>query len=194
VAPFLCVYKNSENNGIIINRDMANIVKKIDEFFNPKKSFYEMDGKTILEIKVVRPTTVSDRGVTQSDPLAAEQLFSVIHGIIKEEGEINHFSFEILVKNEKIKFIVACPNHLASHIESQIYAQYPMSQISRIVDYAPEIKNYSVIKGSSIVLSKKDYLPILTFRNFEVDPLSALTSSLSQVSGDEGLAIQIVKT
>ena len=171
---------------------MANIVKKIDEFFNPKKSFYEMDGKTILEIKVVRPTTVSDRGVTQSDPLAAEQLFSVIHGIIKEEGEINHFSFEILVKNEKIKFIVACPNHLASHIESQIYAQYPMSQISRIVDYAPEIKNYSVIKGSSIVLSKKDYLPILTFRNFEVDPLSALTSSLSQVSGDEGLAIQIV--
>jgi hypothetical protein len=168
------------------------IIKFLDEFFKPKKSIYEMDGKVVLEVKVVRPTVGSDKLSIQSDPLAAEQLFSVIHGIIKEDGESNHFSFEIFVQNEKIKFIVVCNEILATHIESQIYAQYPMAQINRIPDYSLDISNYQIIKGTGIGLLKKDYLPILTFRNFEVDPLSAITSSLSQVKGDEGLAIQII--
>lgn len=168
------------------------LIKSLDEFFKPKKSIFEMDGKVVLEVKVVRPTLGSDKLSIQSDPLAAEQLFSVIHGIIKEDGESNHFSFEIFVKNEKIKFIVVCNEILASHIESQIYAQYPMAQINRIPDYSLDISNYSLVKGTGIGLLKKDYLPILTFRNFEVDPLSAITSSLSQVKGDEGLAIQII--
>lgn len=170
---------------------MANLIKIIDDFLNPKKQVYSMENKSILEIKLVRPS-ITDKTFIQSFPLAAEQLFSVIHGIIKEEGEINHFSFEIFVQNEKIKFVVATPSHLSSHIESQIYAQYPNAQINRINDYASDISNYQYVKGSSIVLSKKEYLPILTFRNFEVDPLSAITSSLSQVKENEGLAIQIL--
>ncbi|NBO17390.1 MAG: DUF87 domain-containing protein [Proteobacteria bacterium] len=67
-----------------------------------------------------------------------------------------------------------------------------MAQITRIPDYAAEISSYQMVKGSGISLLKNYYLPILTFRNFEVDPLSAITSSLSQVKGDEGLAIQII--
>jgi len=167
-------------------------IKFLDDILKPKKSVFKMDGKVVLEIKVVRPTVGLDKSSIQSDPLAAEQLFSVIHGIIREDGEANHFSFEILVRNEKIKFIVACPEFLASHLESQLYAQYPMAQITRIQDYANEISNYQMVKGSGIALLKNYYLPILTFRNFEVDPLSAITSSLSQVKGDEGLAIQII--
>lgn len=169
-----------------------NLIKFLDNLFKPKKTVYEMENKVVLEIKIVRPTVNLDKNSIQSDPLAAEQLFSVIHGIIKEDGEENHFSFEILVKDEKIKFVVSCPEFLANHLESQIYAQYPMAQISRIADYSSQITNYQYIKGSGIKLLKNDYLPILTFRNFEVDPLSAITSSLTQVKGDEGLAIQII--
>jgi len=169
-----------------------NLIKFLDNLFKPKKTVYEMEDKVVLEIKIVRPTVNLDKNSIQSDPLAAEQLFSVIHGIIKEDGEENHFSFEILVKDEKIKFVVSCPEFLANHLESQIYAQYPMAQISRIADYSSQITNYQYIKGSGIKLLKNDYLPILTFRNFEVDPLSAITSSLTQVKGDEGLAIQII--
>ncbi len=169
-----------------------NLIKILDQFLKPKNTVHDIGNKVVLEVKVVRPSAGSDKVSIQSDPLAAEQLFSVIHGIIKEDGEANHFSFEIFVKNEKIKFIVVCPEILASHMESQIYAQYPMAQITRIPDYSEEISNYQLVKGSGISLLKKDYLPILTFRNFEVDPLSAITSSLSQVKGDEGLAIQIL--
>lgn len=169
-----------------------NLIKFLDNIFKPKKTSFELDNRVVFEIKVVRPSVSQDKSFIQSDPLAAEQLFSVIHGILKEDGMENHFSFEIFVKDEKIKFIVACPAFLATHLESQIYAQYPMAQITRIPDYASEIKNFQIVKGTSIKLLKKDYLPILTFRNFEVDPLSAITSSLSQVKSNEGLAIQIL--
>jgi len=169
-----------------------NLIKFLDQLFKPKKTIFEMENKVILEVKVVRPTVGLDKVSIQSDPLAAEQLFSVIHGILKEDGEDNHFSFEIVVKNEKIKFIVACSEILSSHLESQIYAQYPMAQITRIPDYTDEFANYQFIRGSGIKLLKSDFLPILTFRNFEVDPLSAITSSLSQVKAAEGLAIQII--
>lgn len=150
-----------------------------------------IDDKVFLEIKVTK-LNPDQRTDVQSDPLAAEQLFSVIHGILKEGIVNNLFSFEIFVSDEKIKFIVVTPSLLASHIESQIYAQYPLAQITRITDYTANFENFSDIKSGSLVLGKDQNIPILTFRDFEIDPLSAITSSLSQVKAGEGLAIQLI--
>ena len=150
-----------------------------------------IEDKIYLEIKVIKPNT-DQRTDVQSDPLAAEQLFSVVHGILKEGIVNNLFSFEIFVSDEKIKFIVVTPSLLASHIESQIYAQYPLAQISRITDYTNDFEKFSDIKAGSLVLGKDQNIPILTFRDFEIDPLSAITSSLSQVKAGEGLAIQLI--
>ncbi len=112
-------------------------------FTRPKKSITvsQINDKVFLEIKVVKPT-LDQKVDIQSDPLAAEQLFSVIHGILKEGIENNIFSFEIVVTNQKIKFIVVTPRILENHICSQIYAQYPLAQITKINDYALEILNY----------------------------------------------------
>ncbi len=150
-----------------------------------------IDDKVFLEIKVTK-LNPDQRTDVQSDPLAAEQLFSVIHGILKEGIVNNLFSFEIFVSDEKIKFIVVTPSLLSSHIESQIYAQYPLAQITRITDYTANFENFSDIKSGSLVLGKDQNIPILTFRDFEIDPLSAITSSLSQVKAGEGLAIQLI--
>jgi hypothetical protein len=162
-------------------------------FFRPKKSISisQINDKVFLEIKVVKPV-LDEKIDIQSDPLAAEQLFSVIHGILREGVEDNLFSFEIVVTNEKIKFIVVTPRILENHITSQIYAQYPLAQITKIDDYASEISNYSQIKVGSFTLAKNQAIPILTFRDFEIDPLSAITSSLGQVKSGEGLSIQLV--
>lgn len=162
-------------------------------FYKPKKvlSISEINDKVFLEIKVVKPT-LDQKIDIQSDPLAAEQLFSVIHGILKEGIEDNIFSFEIVVTNQKIKFIVVTPRILENHISSQIYAQYPLAQITKISDYAEEIPNYSNIKAGALVLGKNQAIPILTFRDFEIDPLSAITSSLGQVKEGEGLSIQLI--
>lgn len=160
-------------------------------FFKKKFEKYQIEDKVFLEIKIVK--SVSDvKDNIQSDPLAAEQLFSVIHGIMKEGGNDSVFSFEIIVTDEKIRFIVVVPKILQSHITSQIYAQYPLSQISIIEDYLKDIKSFSSIKTGSLVLGKNEVIPILTFKDFEVDPLSAITSSLSQVKANEGMAIQLL--
>jgi hypothetical protein len=162
-------------------------------FYKPKKkiTISEIEDKVFLEIKVVKPT-LDQKVDIQSDPLAAEQLFSVVHGILKEGIDQNIFSFEIVVTNQKIKFIVVTPRILENHITSQIYAQYPLAQISKINDYSTEIANYSDLKAGGLVLGKNQAIPILTFRDFEIDPLSAITSSLGQVREGEGLAIQLV--
>lgn len=162
-------------------------------FTRPKKSITvsQINDKVFLEIKVVKPT-LDQKVDIQSDPLAAEQLFSVIHGILKEGIENNIFSFEIVVTNQKIKFIVVTPRILENHICSQIYAQYPLAQITKIDDYALEILNYSNVKAGSLILGKDQSIPILTFRDFEIDPLSAITSALGQVREGEGLAIQLI--
>jgi len=161
--------------------------------FKPKKqiSISQIIDKVFIEIKVVKPT-LDQKIDIQSDPLAAEQLFSVIHGILKEGIEDNIFSFEIVVTNQKIKFIVVTPRILENHITSQIYAQYPLAQITKIEDYSLEIGNYSNIKAGGLVLGKDQSIPILTFRDFEIDPLSAITSALGQVKENEGLAIQLI--
>ena len=161
--------------------------------FKPKKqiSISQINDKVFIEIKVVKPT-LDQKIDIQSDPLAAEQLFSVIHGILKEGIEDNIFSFEIVVTNQKIKFIVVTPRILENHITSQIYAQYPLAQITKIEDYSLEIGNYSNIKAGGLVLGKDQSIPILTFRDFEIDPLSAITSALGQVKENEGLAIQLI--
>jgi hypothetical protein len=160
-------------------------------FFKKKYEILEVVDKVFLEIKIVK--SVSDvKENIQSDPLAAEQLFSVIHGILKEGGSDFVFSFEIIVTDEKIRFIVVVPKVLQSHITSQIYAQYPLSQITVIEDYLKDISKFSSIKTGSLVLNKNEVLPILTFKDFEVDPLSAITSSLSQVKANEGVAIQLL--
>lgn len=160
-------------------------------FFKKKLEKYQIEDKVFLEIKIVKSVTdVKDN--VQSDPLAAEQLFSVIHGILKQGGSESVFSFEIIVSDEKIRFIVVVPRILQSHITSQIYAQYPLSQITVVEDYLKDVKSYSSIKTGSLVLGKNDVIPILTFKDFEVDPLSAITSSLSQVKANEGMAIQLL--
>jgi len=162
-------------------------------FFKPKPKFSQsqINDKVFLEIKVVKPT-LDQKIDIQSDPLAAEQLFSVVHGILKEGIEDNIFSFEIVVTNQKIKFIVVTPRILENHITSQIYAQYPLAQISKIDDYSLDISNYSNIRAGALVLGKDQSIPLLTFRDFEIDPLSAITSSLGQVKDEEGLAIQLI--
>ena len=163
-------------------------------FFNKPKiinKIYQIDNRVCLEVKVIKPT-IDQRADIQSDPLAAEQLFSVLHGILKEGIDTSLFSFEILATDEKIRFIVVTPELLVQHISAQIYAQYGNAQINRIEDYTPRIASSPYIKACSLVLGKDTNIPISTFRNFEIDPLSAITSSLSQVKMGQGVSIQIV--
>src|SRR3989338_5782634 len=75
--------------------------------------------------------------------LAAEQMFASLHGLLIEhrsgmfqENLRKRLSFEIAVRAKRIGFYVWVPHDLKSFVEEQIYAQYPMVQISEVPDYA----------------------------------------------------------
>lgn len=130
--------------------------------------------------------------------LAAEQMFASIHGILgsNRRGE-DVISFEIIsTEKEGIRFFVVAPQHLARFIEGQIYAQYPNADIEYVKDYtssneAEDEKEIFVTSGE-IEMEKDSIFPIKTFRNFDVDPLAAITGAMSELNNHEKVWLQII--
>lgn len=122
-------------------------------------------------------------------PMAAETLFASLHGI----GD-SRLSFEIEAKEKSIRFYVWVPEHLRGYVESQIYAQYPEIEISEMKDYAQasRLPSGATMVATELVLNREDFYPIKTFINFEVDPLAAITGTLSKLEAGQHVWIQII--
>ncbi|MFH0912588.1 MAG: TraM recognition domain-containing protein, partial [Patescibacteria group bacterium] len=122
-------------------------------------------------------------------PMAAESLFASLHGIGQD-----HLSFEIEAKEKSIRFYVWLPTHLRGYVESQLYAQYPEVNIIEMRDYTDQSKIPAglVATGTELVLGREDFYPIKTFQNFEVDPLAAITGTLSKLTANQHVWIQMI--
>lgn len=134
--------------------------------------------------------------------LAAEQMFASLHGILRPKGERlrdgstqEHISYEIASIGNRIRFYVWVPEHLRNFVEGQIYAQYPTVQI-HVADEDYTRRDFSkipVIHTAEITLVDHEVLPIKTFPSFEVDPLAAITATLSKLEGEgEEMWIQVL--
>src|SRR3989304_7759133 len=81
----------------------------------------------------------------EKSPLAAEQMFASLHGILRSKPEIQagatqeHLSLEIVSQRKFIRFFVTIPEHLSDFIEGQIYAQYPGVAIKKVDDFTNSI-------------------------------------------------------
>jgi len=133
--------------------------------------------------------------------LAAEQLFSSLHGILRPKRELvrdglvqEHISFEMAAIENRIRFYVWAPKHLQHFIEGQIYAQYPEVQITEVEeDYVVRDHVQPIIHTAEMNLNASDVLPIRTFPSFEVDPLAAITATLAKLEGEnEEMWVQIL--
>ena len=157
--------------------------KKQEDVFN------EIQSPVFLKILVPREN--------DKTPLAAEQMFSSLHGILRDrERAADILSFEIVSSGEEgIRFYVACSKNLAKFVEGQIYAQYPNANIDYVDDYARRKRTDSekvFVSVGNIELEKGHVFPIKTFRDFDVDPLSAITSAISDLQTGEEAWIQLV--
>ena len=88
-------------------------------------------------------------------PLAAEQMFSSIHGILESNVKsLDLVSFEIASNGrDGVRFYVAAPQHLCKFIEGQIYAQYPNADIKHVQDYvSEEIGGQTFVTSGIIIL------------------------------------------
>jgi len=134
----------------------------------------------------------------EKTPLAAEQMFSALHGIYRSELPYQEYiSFEVAARDKYIYFYVCTPTHLKDFVQGQVYAQYPTAEISEVDDYTQEeaeiIRNgEEKIVSTELSLFNPFVYPIKSFLNFEVDPLSAVTSVLSKIEKDEQIWIQLM--
>jgi hypothetical protein len=126
-------------------------------------------------------------------PTAAEQMFASLHGILAFTPQVQeHLSLEMGSSPDGIRFYVFTPIAFKNFVESQIYAQYPAAEIREAIDYAKSIPAGSAVSTTELVLARDFIFPIKTFRDFEVDPLAAITSALTDVKAGEQLWVQIL--
>jgi len=128
--------------------------------------------------------------------LAAEQMFASLHGLLKLTPEVQEqVSFEIIASKNGVEFFAVMPESVKDFVQSQIYAQYPNAQVAPVEDYAKKVfqenSNLS-FQTAMLKIAKPQFYPIKTFREFEVDPLSAITSAIADKQGADQVWLQIV--
>lgn len=145
--------------------------------------------ETIADPVVLRIMIPSDN---DKSPLAAEQMYASLYGILRgQKLAQNHFSLEIAAGSYGIFFLAVTSKRYQPFMENQIYAQYPNAQIKAIKDYATSLINSpKKVAVAELGLAKEFYLPIRTFKNFDVDPLASITSAISKLEGEQEVFIQ----
>ncbi|MEX0616880.1 MAG: type IV secretion system DNA-binding domain-containing protein [Candidatus Woykebacteria bacterium] len=151
-----------------------------------------------LEIGVRKPDI--DEGVLLSIqlprenerlPIAAEQMFASLHGLLRfTPGVQEHLSLEIASSVDGVNFYVFTPRHFKNFVESQVYAQYPDAEIREALDYTKSVGSTSKAAATELTLAKDFTFPIKTFRDFEVDPLAAVTSAIATQRVGEQVWVQ----
>jgi hypothetical protein len=130
----------------------------------------------------------------------SQQFYSSLAGI-KEKSRIKRFFlgnpafiFEIAVHRtgEQIYFYVACPRFLAPMMEKEILGFWPKAQVQPAADYNV-FNPVGFSAGSRAYLKKSPFIPLKSYREFGIDPLSAVTSVFTKLAKEnEGAAVQIL--
>lgn len=153
----------------------------------------EEDKTQVLEIRISRSDDVEVN--QQQSALSAENMFSTLHGLLREDPDMQErVSFEMVSSGSTgIRFYVHCPSSIMKFVEGQIYAQYPTCQIKVVEDYVtmpdPKLQRFGV---ATVSFTKPNFFPIKTFRDFETDPISSVTSSVASIGEGEQVWLQIL--
>ncbi len=160
---------------------------------NRKAKNIQMSENVLLLLEIPRTNDKKE--------LSAEQMFASLHGILRSSKELRkeglmqeHISFELASIGQRLRFYISVPKHLKNFLEGQVYAQYPTVQIYELnEDYAKREHTQPIIHTAELDLISEEVIPIMTFPNFEVDPLAAITATLAKLEDEsEELWIQII--
>ncbi len=127
---------------------------------------------------------------------AAEQMFSSLYGIYKSSfwsflKPQQHFSFEIVAKQEDIRFYAAVPRKLMDLVEKQIHGAYPGADIKEVDEYSIFTETGKVA-FAALRLKNVSFMPIRVYRDLPTDPLSSITSVLAKMREGEGAVMQVL--
>ena len=123
-------------------------------------------------------------------------LFESLHAIYSSDyvnlitGQ-DFFSCEYVVLEGLLRFFVVVPRKLRSLVEKQITAFYSDVFIDQVEDYSIFREGYRS-SGMYVRLAKPNMYPVRTYQFLGSDPFNNIANTLSKISPDEGVAIQIM--
>src|SRR3989344_857646 len=164
----------------------------------------------LLEIRVPREVNKSPKGM--------EQIFAALYGIFLGpvrwqdkffKGKVpDWFSFEMAGTGGEIHFYVRTQTKYRNLVETQIYAQYPDSELAEVESCFASLpsslpNNEYDLWGGEEILSKEDAYPIRTYPEFEekatgpeaakrIDPVASLLETLSSLEYKEYMSVQLL--
>ena len=105
-----------------------------------------------------------------------------------------HFSFEIIAKDGFIRYYAIVPSVLTETVKQSIQSAYPTARIEEKREeniFAPN-GSLDTVAGAELTLNKEFYFPLATYEDTKRDASMAILNALSNVSKDEGAAVQIL--
>ncbi|MBR3319031.1 TraM recognition domain-containing protein [Candidatus Saccharibacteria bacterium] len=105
-----------------------------------------------------------------------------------------HFSFEIISKDNYIKYYAIVPAVLTETVKQAIQSAYPTARIEekREENIFEGGAGLSAVSGAELTLNKESYLPIATYEDTKRDAQMAILNALSNVSQNEGACVQVL--
>ncbi len=135
---------------------------------------------TILHLKVPKG---NDKG-----PSAAEAAFAGLAEIFREKPSV--LSFEVVVQNSFLYFVVICEQAHVDLVRGQLFAQYPNIETEVVNDYCNSISGQNVI--CELKLERPDAYSLKTYKELENDFLASFSGMATSVGKEATLAIQFI--
>lgn len=127
---------------------------------------------------------------------AMEQMIAALYSI-KQGGWKMRFdtqpviSFEIVAKNQEIKFYIWTHDVFRELVERQIHGAYPDAEVT-LAEEHDIFSHGGKVAYKSFQLKSEIYKPLKSFKELPTDPMSAITAALAKMQPDEAAAIQIL--
>jgi len=125
------------------------------------------------------------RALTEIDEMNLSNLFRSII------WNFNKISFELLMEDRQLKFLVVCDRYYQSILEKQITSFFPSADIQPRKDYELKKPN-SVVNGYYLFTKKEFWFPIKDAKEMENDPLSDIANVFSKLDENEIAVMQMV--
>lgn len=140
-----------------------------------------------------------ERDVTNEAVSKAQVMYSILASTIAKGMKTKlygqkHFSFEILAKDSFIRYYAVVPDSLKETVKQAIQSAYPTARVEekRQENIFEGGAGISAVAGAELTLNKDPYLPIATYEDTKRDAQMALLNAFSNVSKNEGAAVQIL--
>jgi len=127
---------------------------------------------------------------------AAEQMFASLSSMRKGGWFAflkpqPHIAFEIVAKNEDIRFYISVHKKQRDMIEKQVFGAYPDAVITEAPEYNI-FTDHGKVAFAEMQFRSSAYQPIKVYKDLSIDPLSAITTALAKMGPDEGAAVQLL--